>query len=261
MRKIFSLILVSIVLTSVQAKEHNLTFNLQKGKEYRQVIKSKATIIQEVNGQLMNMVMTINGGVSFFVVSVNPTDYDLNVKYESLGMSMEMPQGKAEFSSEKADEQDVFSIILSKMIGKTFKVKMAKDGKVIEVKNIEPMIESLFEDFSDIPEDQLQQLKNQVNKSYGAEAFRGNVEMVTAIFPEQPVKKGEKWTIKTNLESGISALMTTEYKFTKSTTEHAMIEGVSVIETADKDAYVESNGMPMKYDMTGEMISEIKVDR
>lgn len=261
MRKIFSLILVSVVLTSVQAKEHNLTFNLQKGKEYRQVIKSKATIVQEVNGQLMNMVMTINGGLSFFVVSVNPTNYDLDVKYESLGMSMAMPQGKAEFSSEKPDEQDVFSMILSKMIGKTFKVKMAKDGKVIEVKNIEPMIESLFEDFSDIPEDQLQQLKNQINKSYGAEAFRGNIEMVTAIFPENPVKKGEKWTIKTNLESGMSALMTTEYKFAESTTDYAMIEGVSVIETTDKDVYVESNGMPMKYDMKGQMMSEIKVDR
>jgi len=85
--------------------------------------------------------------------------------------------------------------------------------------------------------------------------------MVTAIFPDNPVNKGDKWTIKTNLESGMAALMTTEYEFTDLGSDYAMIKGNSVIETEDKDAYIESNGMPMKYDLTGSMISEIKVDK
>jgi hypothetical protein len=209
----------------------------------------------------MNIVMTIKGGMSYNVISINPNDYDMEVKYESLSMIMELPQGKVEFSSDKNDKQDIFSAILSKMIGNTFNVKMAKNGKILEVKNIEARIESLFEDFSQIPDDQLAQFKAQMNKAYGAEAFKGNIEMVTAIFPDNPVNKGDKWTIKTNLESGMSALMTTDYEFTELTSDYAMIKGNSVIKTADKDAYIESNGMPMKYDMTGSMISEIKVDR
>ena len=31
--------------------------------------------------------------------------------------------------------------------------------------------------------------------------------------------------------------------------------------TADKDAYIQSNGMPLKYDMSGTMSSEIKINR
>jgi len=261
MRKIFNLLLLSIALTSCQAQKADLTLNLENGKEYRQVTNSKATIIQDINGQKMNMVMTIKGGMSYKVVSVNPSDYDLEVKYESLSMIMELPQGKMEFSSEKNDEQDIFSTLLSKMIGNTFNVKMAKNGKILEVKNIESRIESLFEDFTHIPENQLAQLKAQMTKAYGAEAFKGNIEMVTAIFPDNPVNKGDKWTIKTNLESGMAALMTTEYEFTDLGSDYAMIKGNSVIETEDKDAYIESNGMPMKYDLTGSMISEIKVDK
>ena len=85
--------------------------------------------------------------------------------------------------------------------------------------------------------------------------------MVTAIFPDKPVNRGDKWTINTKLESGMSAEMTTDYEFTDLTSDYALINGNSTIKTADKDAYIESNGMPMKYDLTGSMISEIKVDK
>ncbi len=261
MREIFNLLLLTIVLTSCQAQNTDLTLNLEKGKEYRQVANTKATVIQDINGQKMNMVITIKGSMLYKVVAVNPSDYDLDVKYESLGMVMDLPQGEIEFNSEKNDEQDVFSTLLSKMIGNTFNVKMAKNGKILDVKNIESRIESLFGDFTHLPENQLAQLKAQMNKAYGAEAFKGSIEMVTAIYPDNPVNKGDKWEIKTNLESGMAALMTTEYEFTDLGSDYATIKGVSVIETEDKDAYIEANGMPLKYDLKGSMISDIKVDK
>jgi hypothetical protein len=209
----------------------------------------------------MNVAVIIKGEMSYKVVSVNTSDYDLEVKYESLSMTMELPQGKMEFSSDKNNEQDILSTLLSKMIGNTFNIKMAKNGKIVEVKDIESWIESSFDDFAHLPANQLAQLKAQITKAYGADAFKGNIEMVTAIYPDKPVNKGDKWTIKTNLESGFAALMTTEYEFTNIGSNFAVIKGNSVIETEDKDAYIESNGMTMKYDMTGSMISEIKVDK
>lgn len=266
MRKINNLLLLTIALMTItsissQAQKVELTLNLEKGKEYRQVTNSKATIIQDIYGQKMNIVMTIKGGMSYKVVSVNPSDYDLEVKYESLSMITEMAQMKMEFSSDKNDEQDILSTLLSKMIGNTFNVKMAKNGKILEVKDIELQIESLFEDFTNIPENQLAQFKSQITEAYGAEAFKGSIQMVTAIFPDNPVNKGDKWTINTNLESQMALSMTTEYEFTDLGSNYAMIKGNSVIETEDKDEYIESNGMMMKFDMTGSMISEIKVDK
>ncbi len=45
--------------------------------------------------------MTIKGEMSYEVISVNPADYDLEVKYESLSMTMESSHYKIEFSSDK----------------------------------------------------------------------------------------------------------------------------------------------------------------
>lgn len=262
MRKILNLLLLFLALISCHAQNTSLTLNLEEGKEYNQVASSKTTITQTLEGQKIDIIMTINGGMSFKVISDNPSDYDLEVKYTGLSMIMDMPQGKIEFNSAKNDEQDIMSTVLSKMVGKAFNVKMAKTGKIIEVKNIESVIDSVFEHFAQyMSENQLEQMKEQMENAYGAEAFKGNIEMTTAIFPDKPVSKGDKWTIVTNLQSGMAALMTTEYQFVDLKSDFAIIKGNSIIKTEDKDAYVESNGMPMKYDLNGSMVSEIKVDR
>jgi len=176
-------------------------------------------------------------------------------------MSMQMPQGLMEFSSEKNDANDIFSTILGAMKNKAFGVTMSKTGKITDVKNVEALWSTAIDKFDQLPEMQKEQVKAQIMKAYGAEALKGNIEMVTAIYPDSPANKGDKWTINTKLESGMSANMTTDYEFVELTSEYALIKGKSTIETADKDAYIESNGMPMKYDLTGSMESEIKVNK
>jgi len=261
MKKIFNTLLLFIALTACQGKKIDMALHLEKGKEYSQNHNSQATVVQDINGLQMNVLMLIKGGMSCVVVAVNPHDYDLEVKYTNLSMTMELPsQGKIEFSSNDAHEQDIFSTLLSKMIGKTFNVTMAKNGKILEVKNIESLIESLFEEYTThIPEEQLAQIKEQITKAYGAEAFKGNIEMTSAIFPDKPVNKGDTWTITTNLQSGIAALITTEYELADFDSTYAIITGNSVIKTEDTD--IEANDMPVKYDVTGSMISEIKINK
>jgi hypothetical protein len=85
--------------------------------------------------------------------------------------------------------------------------------------------------------------------------------MITAIFPKKPVNLGDTWDIKTNLESGMSADMFTTYEFKEQNEDYNLIYGDSKIATADKDAYIESGGMALRYDLTGTMTSKIKVDR
>lgn len=261
MKKIFYFILVAFIISSCQSERTDLALNLEKGKEYKQVTCSKATISQDFMGQQMNMVMTINGSMSYLVNSVKESCYDITAKFEKLSMSMELPQGKVEFDSEKTDVNDVFSMVLSEMKNKPFKMVMTRKGKVSEIIGIEKLWEDVINRFDQIPEMQREQIKAQITKAYGAKALKGNIEMVTAIYPENPVCKGDKWNINTNLESGMSAKMSTEYEFTEMTSDYALIKGNSTLETADKDAYINTNGAPMKFDLKGSMLSEIKVDK
>lgn len=261
MKTIFTLILTVFVLTSYQTQNSDLSLKLEKGKEYKQITNSKTTIIQEVNGQKMNMVMTIKGTMTFLVKDITENGYNMDAKFEELSMSMQMPQGLMEFSSEKNDANDIFSTILGAMKDKAFGITMSKTGKITDVKNVEALWSTAINTFDQLSEMQKEQIKAQIMKAYGGEALKGNIEMVTAIYPDSPVNRGDKWTINTKLESGMSANMTTDYEFAELTSEYALIKGKSTIVTADKDAYIESNGMPMKYDLTGSMDSEIKVDK
>lgn len=261
MKTIFTLILTVFVLTSFQTQNSDLSLKLEKGKEYKQITNSKATIIQEVNGQKVNMVMTIKGTMTFLVKDITENGYNMDAKFEELSMSMQMPQGLMEFSSEKNDANDIFSTILGAMKDKAFGITMSKTGKITDVKNVEALWSTAINTFDQLPEMQKEQIKAQIMKAYGGEALKGNIEMVTAIYPDSPANRGDKWTINTKLESGMSANMTTDYEFAELTSEYALIKGKSTIVTADKDAYIESNGMPMKYDLTGSMDSEIKVDK
>lgn len=261
MKTIFTLILTVFVLTSCQTQNSDLSLKLEKGKEYKQITNSKATIIQEVNGQKMNMVMTIKGTMTFLVKDITENGYNMDAKFEELSMSMQMPQGLMEFSSEKNDANDIFSTILGAMKDKAFGITMSKTGKITDVKNVEALWSTAINTFDQLPEMQKEEIKAQIMKAYGGEALKGNIEMVTAIYPDSPANRGDKWTINTKLESGMSANMTTDYEFAELTSEYALIKGKSTIVTADKEAYIESNGMPMKYDLTGSMDSEIKVDK
>jgi len=104
-------------------------------------------------------------------------------------------------------------------------------------------------------------LKAQIINAYGGKALKGNIESVTAIYPDNPVGIGDQWTVNTNLEAGMTGKVTSDYEFVELAEDYALIKGESTIETADKDAYIESNGMPMKFDMNGSMTSEIKVEK
>lgn len=152
MKTIITLILISFSFISGQSQSAELSLKLENGKEYKQVTNSKATIIQEFDGQKMDMGMTINGTMSFLVKASNENGYSMETKFEKLSMSMQLPHGTLEFCSEKNDDNDIFSKILGSMKNKTFEVTMSKLGKITEVKNVEALWESAINQFDFLPE-------------------------------------------------------------------------------------------------------------
>lgn len=261
MKKILNFVLAFILTTSCFAQKEKFELNLIKGEIYTQKMISNVSIIQTVNGQQVNTNMTINGVTTYKVTDIQNSIYNMEVRYESLSMKMSLPNGTMEFSSEKNDEKDIFSSILGVMKKKPFFVKMTKSGKIEEVKNVEMIFSNIFEKFPQLTDNQKQQIQSQLMQSYGEKAFKGNLEMCSAIFPDSPVAKGDKWIIKTKLESGMAVNLETTYELKEVNDTYCLFSGASKIETVDKDAYIQSNGMPLKYDMSGTMFSEIKINR
>lgn len=260
MRTIATLLCTLLMMTVGHAQKARLSLNLEEGKTYRQVTHSKSAISQEVYGQKMNIVVTIDGSMSFLVNVVTKTAYDMTAQYDSMKISMEMPQGSMEINSENAGEDDMFSQLLAEMKKIPFKIQMDRMGKILEMENVDASWESAIDLYDQIPEAQREQIKSQLMEAYGAKARSSSIEMVTAIFPEKSVKKGAQWSNITSHKSGMSLTLSNTYTYEGNEAELAIIDVQSTIET-DKDAWKETNGMNMRNDFSGTMNAKIKLNR
>lgn len=260
MKKFILLLLIVTTTQSIFGQKQNLGFNLKIGETYYHSMQSSSIIKEEVNGQKINIDVTISGKTSFKVISLKDTVYDMTVSYEQLAMTMKLPNGDMAFNSEKQDENDIFSTILGAIKGKQFLIKMTKVGKIVEVKNLDSIVGNLIGQFPKLSSQQKQQLKGQLLQAYGKKAFKGSYEMVTNIYSNSPVEKGNTWIINTKLESGMAATLITTYEFKDKTETYNLIIGNGKFETLDKDAYTQINGMPARYNLTGTMSSVLKID-
>jgi hypothetical protein len=261
MRYISTLLLVVLILTSANAQKAKLSLKLEQDKTYKQVSHTKATINQDVYGMKMNIEIIMDASMSFLVKAVNKEGYDMDLRYERMNMTMELPRTTMEFSSEKNDESDLFSSILAQMKDKPLKMKMNKRGEITEIEDVESRWEEIINQFDQFPEQERQQVKSQLLNTYGEKGIKGSIETFTAIFPEKPVKKGAQWNIITNLEAGMSSTLNITYTYEGSEDEFVLISGLGSVETMDKETYVETNGMSMKYDLSGTISSSIKMDK
>jgi hypothetical protein len=240
------------------AQKEKVELNLTKGQTYVQRMVTDMTIGQTVAEQQLDIKMTMNAKITYRVINVMDSVYDLEVKYENLSMKMGMPTGEMNFDSEKKDANDMMSAMLSSMKNNPFNLKMTKSGHVIDVKNIENLFN--FDKFPELTQAQKDQFKTQLSESYGEKTFKSNMESSMAIFPKGKVGKGDKWTVNGKLESGMSADIVTVYELKEIMPDYFVISGQSSINTLSKE-YIQKSGMDMRYDLKGTMTAEIKIDK
>lgn len=257
MKKIYTLLLASIIVTSIQSQSIDLSLKLEKGKEYRQVTTSKSTVEQNMMGQEINMTMTVNGAMTYNVENINEDIYEMKAMYNELNMSMEMPQGTVKYSSETKDTVDGVSSLFSDIKNKPFELEINKKGRVKEVRNIDALWQTVIDNSDDLSEEQKEQMKSQIKAAFGEETIKSNMELVSAIYPDRPVKKGDKWIINTSVDGDIKIKVSTEYELVDFTSEYALIKGNAIIEPLDSEAV---GMLPMEFDFSGSQIAEIKVD-
>ena len=172
-----------------------------------------------------------------------------------------MTNGNTEMDSKKTDVKDIPSNIVAAMMNKPFNISITKSGKIISAENVERMITGVFNSFTQVDSVKREQIKNQFLQSFGAKAFKGNLEIATAIFPDEYVRKNRKWVHNSKLESTIIANLQTSYKILDITDDSYLIHGDGIILTDNNADATSINGLPVKYHLTGTMVSDIKADK
>lgn len=242
------------------AQQHDISLKLKKGETYTQHLTSDMNMVQGINGQDMEVNMGMNAKMAFKVLNIVDHIFELEVSYQSLSMKMGMAGRDMVFDSEKKDTTDVMSKLLNAMKKNSFIIKMSKSGQVTEVKGIDRLFSSI-DAMKELEQAQKEQMKSVLAKSYGEKAFKSNLEMSMAVYPSNPVKVGGTWEFSGKIESSINAAVETIYTLKEVNDDFYIITGNSKIKTLSKDEYTSTNGMEIKYDLTGTMQSEVKLNR
>jgi hypothetical protein len=261
MKYILSLVLLFLTIGTSIAQKVKPALNLKKGNTYYMVSSANSAIVQTLNSEENTLNLAFTFKMAFKVIDIKDTVYNMEVSYQAIDMKIQTGGKSIELNSLKPDSLDIPSSFMAAMMNKPFNITLTKRGKVQSVDNIEKIINTVFDSFPKIDPTKKEQLKKQFMQSFGTDAFRGSLEMGTAIFPSGAVSKDDKWTVHTNLQAPTKADVQTVYQLTDITPDFYLIHGDGTLAT-DKNAKPgEINGMPMKYDLNGSLLTDIKVDR
>jgi hypothetical protein len=261
MKHILHTLLLLIAVNYCSAQKFKPALNLTKGNTYYLTTSAKSAILQTVSGQQNAVNLAFNFRMAFKVTGIADTVYSMEVSYQSLSMKMELAGNTIDLDSKKNDPQDIPSSIIAAMMNKPFNLEMTKTGKIRSVQNIDKMVAGAMENFPQIDAAKKEQVKEQFMQSFGPNAFKGSIEMGTAIFPDVPVAKEGKWTVKTNLESPAKALVIINYQLADIVEGIYLIHGDGTLVTDKNAGPIHINGLPIKYNLNGSIISDIRVNK
>lgn len=261
MKKLLLVTILFISYVTCFAQKTTLALNLIQGNTYYMVTSTNMAISQTVNGQLQNVNTSLTAKMAFTVTAVKDTSYAMQVKYERLGMQMELPSGTMSFESGKNDRSDIFSTIMANMTEKPFSIVMSKTGKVLSISNTEALSKGLFDNVAQLNDEQKAQFREQLMKSFGPDAFKSNIEIGTAVFPNVKVAVNDTWSVKNHSADGMQTKTTTTFTLNEVTASAYMVHGESVISPQNVNEYTEMNGMPMKYNVNGTSQYDLKIDK
>ncbi len=257
------LILLTLIFSGTQSfsQKFNLELNLEKGKTYKQVSYQEVVTEQDYIGQNIVVTIIITGEMEYFVKDIINDNYIMDVKFGRLGSVIESPQGKMEFNSDMPAEDDIFSMLLSKFVDKTFSMEMTKKGKVPKITGINEIIDEQINQLSGLlPEENLEMLRKHLDDSYGEIALKESFERMNDIYPENSVNLNDKWVIQTELDSAMPGVLTTTYQLLETNPNYYVIQGNGIIKIDNSPSKLKAGNMNLVYDFTGTMNSQIQLD-
>jgi len=262
MKKYPILFLILLLCASIgHAQYIKLGLNLTRGQTYYLISTTNAAVTQTYQGQPHTTNSIINSRIAFKVIGIRDTLYDMEVKYENLSLKMKFPGGDMTYSSDRADPTDPSSSILFSFKNKPLAAVITKSGNLVSITGISQIFENIINRFPGLDANQKAQIRTMMNQSFGEQAFRSSFDMAVAIFPAVPVRKGAYWTSDTQLITAGQTNVHSIYQLSDITDTFYQIHVSSTITYADKDKFIETNGMPVRNNLNGGMLADLVIDK
>jgi hypothetical protein len=81
-----------------------------------------------------------------------------------------------------------------------------------------------------------------------------------AIFPDKPLRTGDKWTIK-GRDATMNLSITSAYQLAEIAPEYVLIKGTAMVDSPDEITYQKGKAGLTSLELKGSIISKFKADR
>lgn len=255
---IFTALLFSLLLASCSSGEKaQLRFALEKDHTYTTSMTTKTSMQQSIQDMSFDIDMVLSADIDFQVTDATEDTYSMDIRYTGLRMEMNSPMFSMGINTDEGDANPM-SAMFRGMTKSSFHAKMTNRGEMIEVTGLDAVITGMLDGVPDMDAAQKAQMAEQMNSSYGKDSFKGNVEMMNAMFPEKPVGPGDKWNAEIELSSqGNKMKVDTEYTYVKDEGDYRIITSKSTITSLHSG----TDAMGAGLDLSGTMDTTLKVDK
>lgn len=257
---ILSLVLIAAV-SCCNAQKFKPALNLVKDSTYYLSTNSNSAITQTIGGQQNKINITLNWKMSFKVMAVTDSVYTMNASYQSLSTKIEQAAGFIDFDSKKNDPQDRPSMVFAAVVNKPVKVEITKSGKVKSVSNADKLIQDAIAGVAQLDTTQQAQVKALLTQYFNPESLKGYIETGALIFPSTPVAKDDKWKVDIKRETPAKMQLSINYQLIDIVKDLYLVHGEGTISSDKNAGAVQINGMPVKYNLSGSFISDVRLNK
>ena len=237
-----------------------LELNLTVGESYYHDNKTKVVMTQEINGESLISDISYGGKMSFLVKQKKDSVYHLEVRFQTMYLKINSNGNEISANTQKIDSTDILSMLLKELTESPFDISITKYGIVQKV-SMEKFFDNLFSFNTDLPKIEKAKMIYMLKQSFGEKAMKGSVEMLTAIYPKQTVKEGDKWKNQIRLETVSGVTMENEFILEKLNKDFAIINSQSKTISDDNNSFIKINGELLRFNSNGNMTSTFKIDK
>jgi hypothetical protein len=215
MMSLFLLFIWSACSDNKNGASTNFQFNLQKGKSYEYAMDFDMK--QEMSGQNINTNMK-----SDYIMEVIGDDGNvktLKTTYKRFAMNIAMANKTIKADSDNSDSVatgeitdpgQMMNAMFSALKGKSFIIKVDKEGKVTEVTGLQQIADAMVSSMK-VKEEMKPMVRQAFTQQFNEENIKELFSQSFNIFPNKPVKVGDSWEKKLSGTSLMPMDMTTTY--------------------------------------------------
>lgn len=215
---LFTLLLILLIGSACSdnnsADTANFQFNLQKGKAYE--YEMVFDINQELPGQ--NIATNLKSDYVMEVIEDDGNVKTLKTTYERFAMKVAMPDRTISADSDNpdtaageiTDPSQLMTAMFGALKGKSFIIKVDKEGKVTEVTGLQQIADAMVNSMK-VKEEMKPMVRQAFTQQFNEQNIKEIFSQSFNIFPNKPVKVGDSWEKKMSGTGSMPMDVTTTY--------------------------------------------------